>query len=66
MRLTLRCLSLFADPGRSVSVDSLRQVLSELAGQKAKFRPGHMDDAVEAFEEILSFLVEGESYLRAC
>jgi len=76
-----------------VSVDGLRQVLSELVGQKSaianakassssfssssfttsgsvdnnartnvsvnKFRAGHMDDAVEAFEEILGLLNAG-------
>lgn len=82
-----------AAPTPVVSVDGLRQVLSELVGQKSaaangaassslssssslttsgvsgsgsgdkagvsKFRAGHMDDAVEAFEEILGLLGAG-------
>lgn len=55
--------------GAGVSVDGLRQVLSELvvassssssgeSGHK-KFRAGHMNDAVEAFEEILGLLAVG-------
>lgn len=40
-----------------VSVDGLREALSARAGRK--FRAGHMDDAVEAFEEILECLGKG-------
>lgn len=61
-------------PPPVVSVDKLRQVLSEMVRQKSnptpacgseiyvhdgKFRAGHMDDAVEAFEEILRLLGTG-------
>jgi hypothetical protein len=48
-------------PGDSPVVCVGAQVLSELAGKKAKFRAGHMDDAVEAFEDILSYLSDGEA-----
>jgi hypothetical protein len=43
--------------GGGVSVDGLREALSARAGRK--FRAGHMDDAVEAFEEILECLGKG-------
>jgi len=46
----------------NVSVDYLRQALSDIAGENSRFRLGHMDDAVEAFEEILGYLLQGKQF----
>lgn len=45
-----------------ISVDRLRQALSDIAGENSLFRLGHMDDAIEAFEKILGYLSEGKVY----
>lgn len=56
----LETLSSLPSGMKEVSVDVLREALSEVAKQHSRFRVGNMDDAVEAYEGILGYLLQGK------
>lgn len=57
----LETLSSLPSGMKEVSVDVLREALSEVAKQHSRFRVGNMDDAVEAYEGILGYLLQGKT-----